>query len=459
MTQIPYILIIEDDPDGGRSVQDVVEFEGYRTFLAQNGQDGLQAFKTETFDVVLTDLALPDIDGMTILEKIKQQRPSTPVIMMTAYGSISSSVEALKKGAYDYLTKPLDLDEIQAKVSKAIEAVKLRKQVQTLKQTLSDRYSVNNIIGEAPTMLQLKNQIKHLAPTQATILITGESGTGKELVAHALHAESDRCDQPFIAVNCGAFTESLLTSELFGHEKGAFTGANQQHQGAFERAAGGTLFLDEIGDAPLSVQVKLLRVLEDRMLTRVGGKQSFQVDVRILSATNRDLRARVDQGEFREDLLYRLNVIELHLPPLRKRKEDIKELAHNFILTACHRHGRVFHEIEDSFYETLKQARWPGNIRQLRNTVEAAVLLATSSTLNAKSINLESDRMPEKELTIPSTPDGVMVTDSMTMQDVEKQVLIHTLDRFDGNRSLCAEALGISRRTIQRKINEYNLPY
>ncbi|NCD35066.1 MAG: sigma-54-dependent Fis family transcriptional regulator [Spartobacteria bacterium] len=461
MTYTPHILIIEDDPDGGRSVQDAVEFEGLTSVLAVTGTDGIAAFQKESFDVVLTDLALPDIDGMMVLERIKSHNAQIPVIIMTAYGSISSSVEALKKGAYDYLTKPLDLDEIQAKIHNALEAVELRKQVETLKNNLGNRYAVTNMIGQTERMQQLKQQIIHLAPTFATILITGESGTGKELVARALHTESERSDQPFVAVNCGAFTETLLESELFGHEKGAFTGASQTHPGAFERADGGTLFLDEIGDAPLSVQVKLLRVLEDRIVTRVGGTKPFKVDVRILSATNRDLSEQVTEGNFREDLLYRLNIIELHIPPLRERRADIRALASFFISKACHDHGRVFQHIDDALFRKLEQGDWPGNIRQLRNTVEAAVLMAHTTELTDVDIRLQDEvqRTAQAPEGIQTAATGLIVNDDMTLEDVEKEMLIRTLERVDGNRTLCAHKLGISRRTILRKIQEYKLPY
>lgn len=448
------VLIIEDDPDGGLSVREAIEEAGCRVTLATCGNDGLMAFRREHFDVVLSDLALPDIDGVGVLRRILQISPETPVIIMTAYGSIDSSVQALKAGAYDYITKPLDLDDVQVKVARAAETSGLRRRVDALKKNMQSRYGIDAIIARSPGMQVLIQQIQTIADTQATVLITGESGTGKELVARALHVESRRADQPFVAVNCAAFPETLLESELFGHEKGAFTGASSQHKGAFERAAGGTLFLDEIGDAPLSVQVKLLRVLEERELTRLGGTSVVKMNARLISATNRELNDLVAEGKFRQDLLYRLMVVNLHLPPLRERREEIRPLADYFIARACAEHGRAIHTIAPAFYERLEHSEWPGNVRQLRNVVEAAVVMATRTELDEQSLQtLPETGKPATEEKTFTVPEG------MNMEALEREIFTQTLRRYDGNRSLSAEKLGISRRTIQRKIQDYDLPF
>lgn len=357
----------------------------------------------------------------------------------------------MKAGAYDYITKPLDLDDIQTKLARATEAGRLRKQVTRLSASIQGRYSARNMVAVSPPMQDIVRQIETLATTNATVLICGESGTGKELAARALHADSRRAEAPFVAVNCAALSETLLESELFGHEKGAFTGAVGQHKGAFERAHEGTLFLDEIGDAPKSVQVKLLRVLEEREILRVGGQAPVKVNVRLLSATNKDLDELVEQGEFRQDLLYRLKVISLEIPPLRKRREDIRPLADRFIAMAQHEHGRHITAAEPAYYEKLERYDWPGNVRQLRNVVEASVVMAREPVLQAAALRLEE--------TAPAGATAWAIPDGLTLEEIEKRVLVDLLQKYEGNRSLTAEKLGISRRTIQRKIKDYNLPF
>ena len=449
------ILIVEDDADHGRSLAEAIADLGYEAELSATGQAGVEAFRARGADVVLTDLVLPDIDGIEVMKAIRgRDAGRTPVILMTAYGSIDSSVRAMKEGAYDYLQKPLDLDDLQAKVGRALEAARLRRQVERLSEEVRGKWSVRTWVAESPAMREVVRQTLALAKTGATVLIRGESGTGKELVARALHAEGPRADGPFVAVNCAAFTESLLESELFGHEKGAFTGAVARHAGAFERAQGGTLFLDEIGDAPPSVQVKLLRVLEDREIMRVGGRESFTVDVRLVSATNRDLDARVASGAFRQDLLYRLQVVGLALPPLRERREDIRPLAERFIALAQAEHGRCIREVEPEWRARLEAYAWPGNIRELRNTVEAAVVTAPDDVLRADRLRLDGPAARP-----PPAPGGWAVPEGMTMEEIEKRILEESLRKNGGNRSLTAEQLGLSLRTIQRKIQDYRLPF
>jgi len=449
------VLIVEDDADHGRSLVEAIRDMDLEPELAPDGRSGIEAFRARGADVVLSDLVMPDVDGIAVMERIRElDGGRTPVILMTAYGSVDSSVRAMKAGAYDYLQKPLDLDDLQAKLGRALEAARLRGQVERLSGEVRAGWSARSWVAESPAMREVVRETLALAATNATVLVRGESGTGKELVARALHADGPRAEGPFVAVNCAAFAESLLESELFGHEKGAFTGAVDRRAGAFERAQGGTLFLDEIGDAPPPVQAKLLRVLEDRQVLRVGGQKTFQVDVRLVSATNRDLEARAAAGDFRRDLLYRLQVVGISLPPLRERREDIRPLAERFIAQAQAEHGLRIREVEPAWHARLASHDWPGNIRELRNTVEAAVVTAPDGILRADRLRLGG--------AVPAAAAGGAgwsVPEGMTLEEIEKRILTEALRRNGGNRSATAEELGISRRTIQRKIQEYGLPY
>ncbi|NLB65402.1 MAG: sigma-54-dependent Fis family transcriptional regulator [Lentisphaerae bacterium] len=448
------VLIIEDDRDHGQSLLEVVRGMGLEAEWAANGGQGLSVFRERGADVVLCDLVMPDLDGIEVLGRLRElDGGRTPVILMTAYGSVDSSVRAMKGGAYDYLQKPLDLDDLETKLRRALETARLRRKVEELNAEMRGQWSVRSWVAESPAMREVVRQTLALAQTNAMVLVRGESGTGKELVARALHAEGARANGPFVAVNCAAFAESLLESELFGHEKGAFTGASARRAGAFERAQGGTLFLDEIGDAPSAVQVKLLRVLEDRTIMRVGGQESFEVDVRLVSATNRDLEAKVAAGSFRHDVLYRLQVVGLTLPPLRERREDIRPLAERFIAWAQQEHGRRVREVEPEWYARLEAHDWPGNIRELRNVVEAAVVMAPDEVLRAERLQLGGAGATAV------APGGWSVPADMTLEEIEKRVLEEALRRNQGNRSLTAEQLGLSRRTIQRKIQELGLPW
>lgn len=445
------VLIIEDDPDGRRSVVDAVEDGGFSVTAVATGQDGIDLFADGEFDVVLSDLVLPDIDGISVLEQIRKQTANIPVIIITAYGTVSSSVRAMKSGAYDYITKPLDLDDLQSKLARAVETSQLRGEVNRLRKSVKSRHTAESMIAADDRSVALINQIKAVVNTTATVLIQGESGTGKELVAQALHYESERANNPFVAVNCGALTESLLESELFGHEKGSFTGATRRHRGAFERADSGTLFLDEVGNAPMAVQIKLLRVLEQREITRIGGQDTFNVNVRVISASNRSLEDLVEEGSFRDDLLYRLKVVTLDIPPLRERRKDIRPLAERFITNAAEDHGRNISEIEEDYFAALESYDWPGNIRQLRNLVESSVVLSTSPALSASVLQLPNVK--------PSKKETFVLPENMSLAGIEKETLLQALTANEGNRTLTAERLGLSRRTIQRKIKEHDLPF
>lgn len=445
------ILVVEDDPSGRRSIIEVLQEMGLQVTAAATGREGTQFFQQQAFDVVLTDLVLPDIDGLEVLKSVHQKSPDTPVLIMTAYGSVPSSVKALKSGAYDYLTKPLDLDDVQSRVTRAMETARLRTEVVTLHKSVNSRYSFEAIVAAAPSMQEVLRQARALATTNATVLIQGESGTGKEVLAKALHYNGKRAQAPFVAMNCGAFTETLLESELFGHEKGAFTGATNQHKGAFERADGGTLFLDEIGDAPKSVQIKLLRVLEEREILRVGGQTPFKVDVRVISATHQDLEELVESGTFREDLLYRLKVVNLRIPPLRDRPEDIRPLTDRFVAESAREHGRHITSVDPTFHKALTAYLWPGNVRELQNVIESAVVMCADGQLTANSLSLVTASAKQEN--------AFVVPDDVTFSQLEKDILSQLLSRYKGNRTLTAEKLGLSRRTIVRKIEEYGLPF
>lgn len=446
----PRILIVEDDKDGRRSVTEAVEDAGCDAVAVSNGEDAIVEFRKQPFDVVLTDLMLPGMDGMAVLTQVRKLNANVPVLIMTAYGTVSSAVQALKAGAYDYILKPLDLEDIQSKVSRAAETARLRLEVASLRKTVTERYSAGAMVAVSVGMRAVTGQIAAAADSNATVLVLGESGTGKELVARALHVDGKRRNGPFVAVNCGAFSETLLESELFGHEKGSFTGAASQRKGAFERANGGTLFLDEVGNSPKSVQVKLLRVLEERELFRVGGQEQIRVDVRVISASNRDLDELVEEGEFREDLLYRLKVVVIRIPPLRERRDDIRPLVDRFIAMACQDHGRHISAVQPDYYRRLEAYDWPGNVRQLRNVVEASVVMTSGQVLTASDVSIgEATKVPGSL----SVPEGI------TLADAEKAILLETLKKCEGNRTISAERLGISRRTIQRKIKDYGLPF
>jgi DNA-binding NtrC family response regulator len=449
------ILLIEDDPDGRRSVTEVLEMAGWTVVSASDGASAVAFLQKEEFDAVLSDLVLPDFNGLEILERARKMYPQMPFLIMTAYGSVETAIRALKSGAYDYLVKPLDLDELHSKMARALETHALRREVGALQEVLANRFSLKQMVSESAGMQRVIRQIKSVAATNVTVLILGESGTGKELVARGLHGESKRNRGPFVAVNCGAFTETLLESALFGHEKGSFTGAVARRQGAFERASGGTLFLDEIAIAPKSVQMRLLRAIEEKEILRVGGEEPIKVDSRILAASNRELDVMVEEGTFLPDLLFRLQVVTIRVPPLRERKEDIRPLVDRFVAGACEEHGRNIEQVEPGYYEAMERHTWPGNVRELRNAVESSVILATGRVLGAQDFVLPSDSKPRKELA--ATP--LQFPPGMSLSHVEKEVLMQTLARNKGNRLLTAQELGVSIRTVQRKIKDYNLPF
>ncbi len=445
------ILIIDDDRNHIKVLKGMLERDGFDIFTAFDVDSALPIIEQNDLDLVITDLKMPGKSGMDLLVLSRHRKPAVPVIMITGHGDIETAVAAIKSGAYDYITKPVDEHEFLNVVRKALaESEKNRELVSSYFDTES-RF-LPDVIGTAPAMQQIQQTVRKIAPTDSTVLITGETGVGKELIAKAIHSASNRNDQPFVKVNCAAIPETLAESELFGYERGAFTGAVTSKPGRFELAHQGTIFLDEIGDMPLPLQSRLLSVLQDKTIERVGGVKTIKVDVRIIAATNRDLHADVQQGKFRADLFYRLNVVPIRIPPLRERKEDIIPLLDYFLEKFAARHGKPAHQARPETTTALLRHDWPGNIRELENTVERMVLMAETDTLGL-------DQLPPEIR--PDAPNPESSTFKERMDEIsiasEKQMIVDALNRTNQNRTKAAELLGISRRTLQNKIKEHGL--
>lgn len=442
------LLLVDDSENNLASLQAGFFKSPYEVHLAHGGPEAIEILEDQSVDVVVTDLRMPEADGMAVLEKALAKSPQPQVIVLTAYGTVESAVDALQKGAFTYLTKPVNLNELRAQVAKAMEVSELRKENVELRRQIDKRYGFEEMLGETGEMQQMIERLRAIADTRATVLVEGESGTGKELVARALHKNSSRANKPMVPIHCAALSESLMESELFGHEKGSFTGASQQRRGLFEMADGGTVFLDEVGEIPLSTQVKLLRVLESREFLRVGGVDPVKVDVRVIAATNRTLLDEVEEGRFREDLYYRLNVVHVTIPPLRARAGDIPIMLRAFLDQFAEEHGKPKLELSKRALQKMMQYHWPGNVRQLRNVVENLVLFSTS-----KIIDL--DELPEALMS--GQAGDFVVPLGVPLDQVERMVIERTLVAFAGNRTRAAEQLGISRRTLLRKIKELSL--
>lgn len=442
------LLLVDDNEDNLASLRAGFARFDYEMVTALGGQAALDALDSASPDVVITDLKMPGADGLQVLDKAQQLKAPPAVIILTAFGTIESAVEALQRGAFTYLTKPVNLTELRVQVAKAMDVQDLRRENLALKREVNRRYGFEELVGETREMHELIERMRAIADTRATVLIEGESGTGKELVARALHRNSSRASKPFIPIHCAALSESLMESELFGHEKGAFTGANARRQGMFELAEGGTAFLDEVGEIPLATQVKLLRVLENREFLRVGGTAPVQVDVRVLAATNRSLAEEIEEGRFREDLYYRLNVVRIDIPPLRARTSDIPILIEKFLKEFSREHGKAQPALTKRALNRMLQFPWPGNVRQLRNVVENLVLFA-------RGTNLDIDDLPQEIVSAPS--EALEIPIGVPLDQIERQVLEKTLIAAGGNRTRAAELLGISRRTLLRKIKELGL--
>ncbi len=445
------ILVVDDEQSHRIMLKAVLTKEGYDVSEADDGMAAVKAVENESFDLILMDIRMTDMDGIEAMGQIKKMSPAIPIIMMTAYASIKAAVEALKSGAYDYLTKPLDIDELKILTKKALEHYRLQEENVFLKERLADRFDFSKIIGKSRRMKEVFENLSLIAPSDATILIYGESGTGKELVANAIHQNSPRAQKPFIKVSCAALPETLLESELFGHERGAFTGALARKAGRFQLADGGTLFLDEVNVMSSTTQVKLLRVLQEREFEPLGSTKTIHVDIRLITATNKELEAEVKEGRFREDLFYRLNVVPIHLPPLRERKEDIPLLAEHFFKLYQEKNKKSIKGFLPKTIDTLMRYDWPGNIRELENVIERAVILCRGEYVSPKDLPSPFQEEQLGEQPIISIPPG------MTLEQVEKEAIIQTLEETGGNRTQTAQILGISRKTLQNKLKEYGL--
>jgi two-component system response regulator HydG len=449
------VLIIDNDPSHAQTVAEAIERIGFTCRTALSGTEGAQRVKEQEYDVIITDLMMNDLDGLGILALAKKEQPGAEVILITGYGSVPSAVAAMQQGAFNYLLKPLDLGQLRAVCEKAAESSRLRRANVELHRRLDERFGFEGVIGDSVQMRDVIERLKRIAPTNASVLIQGQTGTGKELVAQAIHQNSARKTKPFVALNCAALSENILESELFGHIKGAFTDASNDRLGKFEYADGGTLFLDEVGDMPLATQIKLLRVLENGEITRVGSNDPVQVNVRILSATNRNLEDAIAAGTFRNDLYHRLKVITIRLPTLQERSVDIPILLDHFIKLFAKKHGKQIRGVSPPARRKLLTFSWPGNVRQLRNVVESMVVVDYDGLLDL-------DDLPE-ELAEPAGPSPELQTTSLTglvgrsLEEVERLFFAETLRACGSNREEAARLLGIGERTLYRKIKEYGL--
>jgi len=446
------ILIVEDEVAHAEAIEEGLARLGHRCVVVNDGKAAVAAIQSRPFDIIVTDLVLGgEIDGLGVLDAAVRSAPAAKVILITAHSSVQTCRTALQKGAFDYIEKPLDLDELRAVVSRAAEHTAQRRTIRELRQRLDERYGFENIIGHSPAMLDVLEKVRKVAPADIPVLLLGESGTGKELLANAIHENSRRREARFVPINCAGLSETLLEDELFGHVRGAYTGATSDRAGLFEHADGGTLFLDEIGDMPLAMQAKLLRVLEDGKVVRVGSNEPIRVNVRIISATNSDLAERVKKKAFREDLYFRIKGATIELPPLRSRREDIPPLIDHFIRQSNETFGRKIKGIDREARRVLMTYSWPGNVRQLRNVIENMVVLASGQTLTLGDLPVELQHAGKSE-------DGpIAQLAGISIEQAEKELIRNTLKMVGGNREQAANVLGIGQRTLYRKIKEYGL--
>ncbi len=456
------VLVVDNDIVHARTMGEGLERLGFRCTIAGGGNEGARKLEQESFDVVVTDLMMNDIGGLEILARAKKASPETEVIVVTGHGTIPSAVAAMQQGATTYLQKPLDLSHLRQAVERASEGIRLKRQNAELNRRLDEKFGFEGVIGSSPQMLSLIERLKRIAPTDATVLIQGETGTGKELVAQAIHQNSPRKAKPFVALNCAALSENILESELFGHVKGAFTDASSDRIGKFEYANGGTLFLDEVGDMPMATQIKLLRVLESGEITRVGSNSPLKVNVRILSATNRNLEEAIQSGLFRSDLYHRLKVVTIGIPTLRERSADIPLLIEHFVRIYSKRHGKQITGVSLAARKRLGAFAWPGNVRQLRNVVESMVVVDCDGTLDVDDLPLELELEPTAAADPASaTPadqaGGIAALVGKPLEEIERIFIGETLKLTGGNREQAAELLGIGERTLYRKIKEFQL--
>ncbi|PKN35999.1 MAG: two-component system response regulator [Deltaproteobacteria bacterium HGW-Deltaproteobacteria-19] len=452
------ILVVDDDESVRKLLTVVLGKEGFDVTCADNGLTGLEAFRSTSADIVIMDIRMPEMDGLQALEEITKMRRGAAVILMTAYAAVETAVQAMKLGAFDYVIKPFDIDEILLLVERALQLQQMRSDINLLHRELLQSYRLDRILTDNPQMKDLCLTVPRIAGSNASVLITGESGSGKELFASAIHYNSKRCNGPFVKINCGAIPEGLLESEFFGHEKGAFTGAIARRRGRFEQANGGTIFLDEIADITPNLQVKLLRVLQEREFERIGSNETIKTDVRVIVATNRDLESMVRADTFRQDLYYRINVVSLHVPPLRERPEDIRLLADHFLQRFATENNREIVTFDDDAYQALMGYGWPGNVRELANAVESAVIMSTGSMIFSEDLPKQilggERRMAEADA--PDIQENQRPLKEM-VKEFERLAILQALERNQENRVRTARELGISRRSLLYKLQEYDI--
>jgi two-component system response regulator HydG len=447
------ILVVDDDRAHRTMLRTLLDGWGFSVEEADDGARAIERVQEKSYDLVLMDVRMVELSGLEALPEIKKFNPAIPIIIMTAYSSVDTAVEALKKGAYDYLGKPLDFDELKLAIERAMDHSRLKEENRALKERLGSGFNTGDIIGRSRVMLELLETVSLVAPTEATVLITGESGTGKELIASAIHLNSPRREKPFIQINCAAITETLLESELFGHEKGAFTGADRRREGRFRLAHGGSIFLDEVSEMSVAMQAKLLRVLQEKEIQRVGGEEVLKVDVRVMAATNKDLKKEIEAGGFREDLYYRLNVVTLAVPALKERREDIPLLAQHFLETFAEKNRKHIKGFTPQAMDRLVRYNWPGNVRELMNAVERGVILCRGEYIAEKDfpLSVSEAEVPESELVREGLPAD------LPLEEVEKVTILNTLESAGGNKSEAARRLGITRRTLHKKLKKYGV--
>jgi DNA-binding NtrC family response regulator len=445
----PRVLVVDDDRRALDGLARGLKLEGYEIHMANNGREALEHINRTEVDVVVTDLKMPQVDGLQLLSSIKNDNPDTIVIIMTAFATVEKAVEAIKAGAYDFLTKPINLDHLSHMIQNALEHRKLKREIIYLRRRLKEASPLEQMIGESREMHKLFEIIHQVGPTDATVLIQGESGTGKELVANAIHALSPRADMPFIKFNCATLSEGVIESELFGHERGAFTGAHQLHKGRFELANDGTLFIDEVGEMSIATQVKFLRVLQEQEFERVGGAKTLKVDFRLIVATNQDLEEAVYQKDFRQDLFYRLNVLRIAIPPLRQRAEDIPPLVDHYMKVFNEKHGKHVEGISTAAMKRLMAYSWPGNVREVMNCLENMVLMSRQPVLQEEDLPIAVAAVSDDEM--PSFEVDAL----MPLQDIERKAILQTLQAVGGNKHKAARILGIGVKTLYRKLEKY----
>ncbi|MGH8048487.1 MAG: sigma-54-dependent transcriptional regulator [Chthoniobacterales bacterium] len=449
------LLIVDDERNTREGLRDALE-DTFDVYTAADAEGALAVLETEPADVMITDLRLGADNGMELIERVLQ-RPKPPIcIMMTAYGSVDTAVEAMKRGAYDFVTKPVNIDRLEMLVRRALRERETQRENVELKERVQRSDSLDTMIGRSPAMVAVFDALKQVAPSRATVLIQGESGTGKELAARAIHRLSPRADKKFVAVHCAALSPQLLESELFGHERGAFTGASERRIGRFEQASGGTLFLDEIGEIDSATQVKILRVLGERTFERVGGNQTIETDVRLVAATNRDLAQLVAEGKFRDDLFFRLNVVQLTMPPLRERKEDIPLLVHAFLKESAKENDKPFRELTPEAMTCILDYDWPGNVRELRTAIEHGVVMSASPRIGMRDLPAALRGDAPRIYGAPAT-ESSQSTDALDLHHAERLLIFRALEESGGNRTAAATRLGISRRTLHRRLKELNI--